>query len=105
MRGVISEKLAPFLAQANEALAESKKQGVQFSPALVRSNLDKLAPLIGEGPALSFVQDRAVQAEERAIAVRVMAVVICVAVLNYTIPFVVKLPHKVIVLLSVSNTV
>jgi acetyl esterase len=71
MRGVISEKLAPFLAQANEALAESKKQGVQFSPALVRSNLDKLAPLIGEGPALSFVQDRAVQAEERVIAVRV----------------------------------
>ncbi len=71
MRGVISEKLVPFLAQANEALALSKKQGIPLSPALVRGNLDKLAPLIGQGPELSFVENRELMVDDRIIAVRV----------------------------------
>jgi acetyl esterase/lipase len=71
MRGLISEKLVPFLAQANEALAESKKQNVSFSPQLVRGNLDKLAALIGKGPELSFVEDRILTVEEHSIPLRV----------------------------------
>jgi len=71
MRGVISEKLIPFLTQANEALALSKKEGVLLSPALVRGNLDKLAPLIGQGPELSFVENRELKINDRIIPVRV----------------------------------
>jgi acetyl esterase len=71
MRGLISEKLAGFLEQANEGLAESKRQGVKFSPALVRGNLTKLAPLMGKGPLLNFVEDRMFSLENRSIFVRV----------------------------------
>jgi acetyl esterase/lipase len=71
MRGIVSEKLVPFLAQANEALAESKKQAIEMSPELVRGNLDKLAALMGQGPALSFVKDREITLEKCIIPVRV----------------------------------
>lgn len=71
MRGIISEKLAPFLAQANEALAESKKQAIPFSAAVVRTNLDKLAAFIGQGPDVSFIEDRTLTVDKRIIPVRV----------------------------------
>lgn len=71
MRGIISEKLVPFLTQVNETLAQVKKQSIPFSPQIVRGNLDKLAPLIGQGPELDFVEDRALLVDERAIPVRV----------------------------------
>jgi len=71
MRGIVSEKLVPFLAQVNETLAEAKKQGVAFSPQLVRQSLDKLAPLIGQGPAVSFVENRRLLVEGREIPVRI----------------------------------
>jgi acetyl esterase len=71
MRGLISQKLVGFLAQANAALAESKKQGIQFSPALVRGNLEKLSALIGQGPEISFVEDNMLIIKGRIIPVRV----------------------------------
>ncbi len=71
MRGIISEKLVPFLTQANEALAQAKKEGMTFSPELIRENINKLAPLMGEGPALGFVEDRALVLADRSIPVRV----------------------------------
>jgi len=71
MRGLVSQKLAPFLAQVNETIASAKKQGIPFSPQLVRTNLDKLAPLIGQGPELSFVENRSLLTENHSIPVRV----------------------------------
>lgn len=71
MRGIISEKLAPFISQANEALAQAKAEGMKFSPELIRSNINKLAPLIGSGPELAFVEDRTFALDDRIISVRV----------------------------------
>jgi len=71
MRGIISEKLAPFISQANEALAQAKAEGMKFSPELIRSNINKLAPMIGDGPELTFVEDRSFTVDVRVIPVRV----------------------------------
>jgi len=71
MRGVISQKLAPFLAQANEALAQAKAEGMTFSPDLIRANLNKLAPLMGKGPQLNLIEDRRFVIEGRIIPVRI----------------------------------
>jgi acetyl esterase len=71
MRGIVTEKLTPFLAQVNEAIAESKKQGIPFSTELVRANLDKLSTFIGQGPELTFVEDRGFKTDGRVIPVRV----------------------------------
>lgn len=58
MRGLISDKLKKFIDQVNGAAKESKKNGVQLTPSLVRSNLDNLAVFIGEGPELSYVVEK-----------------------------------------------
>lgn len=71
MRGLVTEKLVPFLAQVNEAIAESKKQGIPFSAELVRANIEKLSTFMGQGPELFFVEDRALITAGRTIPVRV----------------------------------
>ena len=58
MRGVVSEKLTEFLAQVNQAAAEAKRNNVQYTPALVRGNLEKLAAFLPTGPSMTFVEDR-----------------------------------------------
>jgi len=57
MRGVISEKLKPFLEQANTAIDEAKKNNVPFSVEVVRNNLEKLSAFIGEGPEIIHIED------------------------------------------------
>ena len=57
MRGIISEKLKDFIGQVNLAAAEAKQVGVQLTPSLVRSNLDKLSVFIGEGPELDYAEE------------------------------------------------
>ena len=59
MRGVISEKLHDFIEQANSAAQQAKADGVQYTPALVRENIEKLAVFIGQGPELAYVEESA----------------------------------------------
>ncbi|MCL1137204.1 alpha/beta hydrolase [Shewanella pneumatophori] len=70
MRGIISPKLEDFLTQANNALAEAKRNKVEWTPALIRGNLDKLAAFMSEAPELAFVEDRCLDFEGRELAVR-----------------------------------
>lgn len=71
MRGIISDKLSGFMELANLAAKEAKESGVQVTPSLVRSNLDKLSVFIGEGPELAFVQEREFETPTHNIPVRV----------------------------------
>ena len=57
MRGLISDNLKDFIEQVNVAAREVKQSGIQLAPELVRSNLNKLAVYIGDGPELDYVQD------------------------------------------------
>lgn len=71
MRGTVSPKLEEFLSQVNTAAAEARAQGVQYTPEVVRGNLDKLAAFIPDGPALAFVEDRGLTLKDRVINTRV----------------------------------
>lgn len=64
MRGIVAAKLHDFLAQVNQAAAQAKQDGVVLSPELVRANLDKLSVYMGEGPALAYVKDTTLMAED-----------------------------------------
>jgi len=71
MRGVVSEKLIPFLEQANSAMAEAKKTGVVYTPEIVRENIEKLAVFIGTGPKLDYYQETELVSTTHNIPVRV----------------------------------
>jgi acetyl esterase/lipase len=72
MRGVISNKLKDFIEQVNIAALTAKKEGVKLTPQLVRSNLNKLSPFVGEGPKLSYVKDKVLTTESGVnIAIRI----------------------------------
>lgn len=71
MRGIISEKLKVFLEQVNAAAAEARANNVQYSPELVRGNLNKLSAFLEVGPVLEFVEDRIFVTNSHEIAVRV----------------------------------
>ncbi len=71
MRGVISEKLHAFIEQANLAIAAAKENNVQFTPSVVRENLEKLSVFIGQGPELAYVNDDSLVTPSHSIPVRV----------------------------------
>ncbi len=71
MRGIISPKLNEFIEQANAAAALAKENGVQFTPSLVRENLEKLSVFIGDGPELAYAQESAFATATHNIPVRV----------------------------------
>lgn len=71
MRGIISEKLHDFIEQANNAAKQAKADGVQFTPSLVRENIEKLAVFIGQGPELAFAQESALETPTHSIGVRI----------------------------------
>ncbi len=71
MRGVISPKLADFIAQVNIAAEQAKSTGILFSPSLVRGNLDKLVDFIGPGPDLAYTSEDAFETSTHNIPVRV----------------------------------
>lgn len=71
MRGIISPKLAPFLEQANSAIAAAKATGQGFSAELVRQGLDNLAPLIGSGPHMHIVKNSYLATPSHNIPVRI----------------------------------
>ncbi|QYJ75920.1 alpha/beta hydrolase [Shewanella sp. FJAT-52076] len=70
-RGSASAKLAEFLAQANQNIALAREQNIQFTPALLRENLNKLAAFMTCKPDVSYIADRAWQLGDRAIPARV----------------------------------
>ncbi|PKI14074.1 alpha/beta hydrolase [Colwellia sp. 12G3] len=71
MRGIISPKLAPFLDQANNAIAEAKATGLGFSSEVIRQGLDNLAPLIGSGPNVDIVKNSYLATPSHNIPVRI----------------------------------
>jgi len=71
MRGSVSDKLKPFLNDVNTAIEEAKLNNVNFTPEIVRGNLDKLSVLIGQGPELPFVSDRVFELNDRPIPARI----------------------------------
>ncbi|QYJ78312.1 alpha/beta hydrolase [Shewanella acanthi] len=71
LRGSASVKLAEFLKVANQNIALAKAQNIQFTPQLLRENLNKLAALMSAKPEVSYIADKAWQVGEREIACRV----------------------------------
>ncbi|AQS39542.1 alpha/beta hydrolase fold [Shewanella psychrophila] len=71
MRGIISPKLEGFLEQANVAIAEGKRNQVEFTPSLIRGNLNKLAAFMTSSPEIAFIEDRFLKFEGRELKVRV----------------------------------
>lgn len=71
MRGTISPKLTPFLAQANLAIAEAKKQNIGFSAELVRAGLNNLSAFMVNRPDVAMVIDKNLSHGEQQIAVRI----------------------------------
>ena len=71
MRGNVSENLKPFLNDVNTAIREAKLQKVEFTPDIVRANLEKLSVFIGQGPDLPFVSNSAFELNDRQIPVRI----------------------------------
>ncbi|MFT5755556.1 MAG: acetyl esterase [Alteromonadaceae bacterium] len=71
MRGVISPKLAPFLAQVNEAIAQVKQQNLVFSAEQVRAGLNNLSAFLVKSPHISLVIDKYLTNESHKIPVRI----------------------------------
>ncbi|WP_392341983.1 alpha/beta hydrolase [uncultured Shewanella sp.] len=71
MRGTVSPKLTDFLALANSNIALAKQNNVQFTPTILRQNLDKLGALMSDSPAMSYIADKMLTLPERNIPVRI----------------------------------
>jgi acetyl esterase len=71
MRGTVSPKLTDFLALANSNIALAKQNNVQFTPTILRQNLDKLGALMSDSPAMSYIADKMLTLPERTILVRI----------------------------------
>ncbi|NCO71164.1 MULTISPECIES: alpha/beta hydrolase [Shewanella] len=71
MRGIVSPKLTDFLALANSNIALAKQHNVQFTPAILRENLNKLGALMSDSPSVSYIADKAFTLTDRAIPIRV----------------------------------
>lgn len=63
--------LQPFLQQVNELIAQFESSGMASTAELARTNLDSLARFVSDVPDIAFAEDRHIQAEGRAIPVRV----------------------------------
>jgi acetyl esterase/lipase len=71
MRGIVSDKLKPFLTQVNQVIADNKTNNITLSVAQVRENLNNLQTLIGEGPEVSYVVNHKISVNSHQIPVRV----------------------------------
>jgi acetyl esterase len=71
MRGIVSPKLIDFLALANSNIALAKQNNVQFTPTILRENLNKLGALMSDSPSVSYIADEALTLTDRTIPVRV----------------------------------
>ncbi|WP_434952790.1 alpha/beta hydrolase [Shewanella sp. HL-SH4] len=71
MRGIVSPKLTDFLAVANNNIALAKQNNVQFTPTILRENLNKLGALMSDSPSVNYIADKALTLTDRTIAVRV----------------------------------
>ncbi|UJF22907.1 alpha/beta hydrolase [Shewanella sp. OMA3-2] len=71
MRGIVSPKLTDFLAVANNNIALAKQNNVQFTPSILRENLNKLGGLMSDSPSVNYVADKVFTLIDRTIAARV----------------------------------
>ncbi|GGB52317.1 alpha/beta hydrolase [Shewanella inventionis] len=71
MRGTVSAKLTDFLAQANSNIALAKQNNIQFTPSILRENLNKLSGLMSDSPAVTYIADKTLTLTDRSINVRV----------------------------------
>jgi len=71
MRGIVAEKLKPFLKQANSSLRDAKKSGLVYTPELARQSIEKFAVFIGEREPLEYYQATELVAGAYKIPVRI----------------------------------
>lgn len=71
MRGIISPKLAPFLAQANATIAEAKKNNIKFSADVVRAGLNNLSGFLTHRPEIALIINKKLSLNEQQIPVRI----------------------------------
>ncbi|RPA33646.1 alpha/beta hydrolase [Shewanella frigidimarina] len=71
MRGIVSPKLTDFLALANSNIALAKQNNVQFTPTILRENLNKLGALMSDSPAVSYIADKMLTLPDSTIPVRI----------------------------------
>ena len=71
MRGTVSPKLEPLLAQVNEAIANAKAQGIGYTPQATRDGLNNLAGLMADGPEIASVSDVYLPNYEAQVRVRI----------------------------------
>ena len=71
MRGTVSPKLTDFLALANSNIALAKQNNVQFTPTILRENLEKLGALMSDSPEVSYIADKMLTLPDHTIPVRI----------------------------------
>ena len=71
MRGIVSEKLKPFLAQVAIAAEQAKQDGLLITPQLTRDNLAKLSAFMGQGPQIELIKDSSLITPTHDIATRI----------------------------------
>ena len=71
MRGIVSDKLKPFLEQVNEAIAAAKADNIGFEVETTRQNLNNLSALLGDGPDIRQVADRYINHGDHKLEARV----------------------------------
>ncbi|QOL26056.1 alpha/beta hydrolase [Thalassotalea sp. LPB0316] len=69
MRGTVSQKLAAFLEQVNQAIADN--QGVPFEVETTRNNLNNLANLMPQGPAIAEIKNICLKRDGALIPIRI----------------------------------
>jgi len=71
MRGVVSEKLKPFLEQVNCAVSEAKANNVSYTVRQVRENLDKLAIFSPDKAKIAYACDKKLCIDGHSVEVKV----------------------------------
>lgn len=71
MRGTVSPKLEPFLAQVAIAMQDAIEQGIVITPQLTRANLEKLSAFLPEGPKIALVKDASLNTGNHTIKARI----------------------------------
>ncbi|MDN3653142.1 alpha/beta hydrolase [Thalassotalea ponticola] len=71
MRGIVSSKLAPLLADVNKALEEIKANNIPFEVDITRQNLNNLSALMGTGPDIASIQDKSLAHDNGVINTRI----------------------------------
>jgi acetyl esterase/lipase len=71
MRGIISPKLEPFLAQVNQTIADAKQKNIQFNVESVRTGLNNLSTFLTNRPEIPLICNKSLPFNNHQIPVRI----------------------------------